>query len=174
MCPLRLLLPRRIGAAGQHKSLDRPSECCGGQSTRTQPIGSVLIPLTEKWILKSAPRHRFRTPPDSGYNEEKGASAFSIKALDRTAAAARPRHRFQTTVDRRRIAAQRVSTRQTCALVRLISHIDRHRGGGLPPTPATPPCIRVRTRRFETVTLTFFEQCRKSERFEIRIRKPHG
>ena len=27
--------------------------------------------------------------------------------------------------------------------------IDRHRGGGHPPTPATPPCIRVRTRRFE-------------------------
>ena len=27
--------------------------------------------------------------------------------------------------------------------------IDRHRGGGRPPTPATPPCIRVRTRRFE-------------------------
>jgi len=26
---------------------------------------------------------------------------------------------------------------------------DRHRGGGHPPTPATPPCIRVRTRRFE-------------------------
>src|SRR5664280_1411237 len=35
---------------------------------------------------------------------------------------------------------------------------DRHRGGGLPPTPATPPCIRVRTRRFETVTLTVLEQ----------------
>jgi hypothetical protein len=27
--------------------------------------------------------------------------------------------------------------------------VDRHRGGGHPPTPATPPCIRVRTRRFE-------------------------
>src|SRR5208337_4547922 len=26
---------------------------------------------------------------------------------------------------------------------------DRHRGGGHPPTPATPPCVRVRTRRFE-------------------------
>src|ERR1017187_4356415 len=35
---------------------------------------------------------------------------------------------------------------------------DRHRGGGHPPTPATPPCIRVRTRRFETVTLTVLEQ----------------
>jgi hypothetical protein len=30
---------------------------------------------------------------------------------------------------------------------------DRHRGGGHPPTPATPPCVRVRTRRFESVTL---------------------
>src|SRR5688572_1281798 len=28
---------------------------------------------------------------------------------------------------------------------------DRHRGGGHPPTPATPPCVRVRTRRFEIV-----------------------
>src|SRR5713226_894390 len=26
---------------------------------------------------------------------------------------------------------------------------DRHRGGGHPPTPATPPCVRVRTRRFD-------------------------
>src|SRR5271165_4128436 len=31
---------------------------------------------------------------------------------------------------------------------------DWHRGGGHPPTPATPPCVRVRTRRFELVTLT--------------------
>src|SRR5437764_2148225 len=31
--------------------------------------------------------------------------------------------------------------------------LDRHRGGGHPPTPATPPCVRGRTRRFETVTL---------------------
>jgi hypothetical protein len=35
---------------------------------------------------------------------------------------------------------------------------DRHRGGGHPPTPATPPCVRVRTRRFESVTLTLLEQ----------------
>ena len=34
---------------------------------------------------------------------------------------------------------------------------DRHRGGGHPPTPATPPYVRVRTRRFESVTLTFLE-----------------
>jgi hypothetical protein len=32
--------------------------------------------------------------------------------------------------------------------------LDRHRGGGHPPTPATPPCVRVRTRRFELVTPT--------------------
>src|SRR5271157_4279201 len=50
---------------------------------------------------------------------------------------------------------------------------DRHRGGGHSSTPATPPCVRVRTRRFEPVTLTFLEQGRKSERFEVRIRKPH-
>src|SRR5215831_7331443 len=51
------------------------------------------------------------------------------------------------------------------------SSSDRHRGGGHPPTPATPPCIRVRTRRFESVTLTVLEQGGKSERFEVRIRE---
>jgi hypothetical protein len=30
-----------------------------------------------------------------------------------------------------------------------ITSIDRHRGGSHLPTPATPPCVRVRTRRFE-------------------------
>ena len=30
-----------------------------------------------------------------------------------------------------------------------IKDVDRHRGGGLPPTPATPPYVRVRIRRFE-------------------------
>jgi hypothetical protein len=30
-----------------------------------------------------------------------------------------------------------------------IRRIDRHRGSGCPLTPATPPCVRVRTRRFE-------------------------
>src|SRR5436190_8882129 len=49
----------------------------------------------------------------------------------------------------------------------------RHRGGGHPPTPATPPCVRVRTRRFELVTLTAIDQRRKSERFEVSIGKPH-
>ena len=33
----------------------------------------------------------------------------------------------------------------------------RHRGGGHPPTPATPPCVRVRTRRFELVTLALID-----------------
>jgi hypothetical protein len=41
------------------------------------------------------------------------------------------------------------------SLIRLgkVCPLDRHRGGGHPPTPATPPCVRVRTRRFELVTL---------------------
>ena len=30
-----------------------------------------------------------------------------------------------------------------------IKEVDRHRGSGRPLTPATPPCVRVRTRRFE-------------------------
>ena len=29
-----------------------------------------------------------------------------------------------------------------------ITRLDRDRGGGHPPTPPTPPCVRVRTRRF--------------------------
>jgi hypothetical protein len=49
------------------------------------------------------------------------------------------------------------------------SRLDRHRGGGHPPTPATPPCIRVRTRRFELVRLAFIDQRWKSERFEVSI-----
>src|SRR5258706_1644378 len=30
---------------------------------------------------------------------------------------------------------------------------DRHRSGGHPPNPATPPCVPVRTRRLPSVTL---------------------
>jgi len=41
--------------------------------------------------------------------------------------------------------------------------LDRHRGGGHPPTPATPPCVRVRTRRFELVKLEPVNQCWKAE-----------
>src|SRR5437867_4500110 len=49
---------------------------------------------------------------------------------------------------------------------------DRHRGGGHPPTPATPPCVRVRTRRFEKVmNLTPREQRRKAASAKVRIRK---
>src|ERR1035437_8305971 len=42
------------------------------------------------------------------------------------------------------------------------------------PTPGTPPCVRVRTRRFETVTLTFLEQRRESQRFEVCLGKPRS
>jgi hypothetical protein len=48
---------------------------------------------------------------------------------------------------------------------------DRHRGSGCPLTPATPPCVRVRTRRFEKLRL-LLDQRRKTERFEIGIGKP--
>jgi hypothetical protein len=53
------------------------------------------------------------------------------------------------------------------------SRLDRHRGDGHPPTPATPPCVRVRTRRFELVKLASIDQRWKSERFEVSIGKPH-
>src|SRR5271163_3082231 len=44
-------------------------------------------------------------------------------------------------------------------MVRVI--FDRHRGSGCPLTPATPPCVRVRTRRFEMVTLVLIRQRRE-------------
>jgi len=37
----------------------------------------------------------------------------------------------------------------TLPIRRNIKDVDRHRGSGCPLTPATPPCIRVRTRRFD-------------------------
>ena len=39
--------------------------------------------------------------------------------------------------------------------------------------PATPPCVRVRTRRFELVALAPIDQRRKPKRFEVSIGKPH-
>src|SRR5260370_23059163 len=54
----------------------------------------------------------------------------------------------------------------------LMCSIDRHRGGGHPPAPATPPCVRVRTRRFESVTLTLLNQRGKSERPKMGIGEP--
>ena len=39
--------------------------------------------------------------------------------------------------------------------------------------PATPPCVRVRTRRFELVTLASIDQRWKSERLEVSIGKPN-
>src|ERR1022692_4457214 len=51
-------------------------------------------------------------------------------------------------------------------------HGDRHRGGGHPPPPATPPCVRVRTRRFETVTLAFLESGRNAGWFFGSSRRP--
>jgi hypothetical protein len=52
--------------------------------------------------------------------------------------------------------------------------LDRHRGSGCPLTPATPPCVRVRTRRFEMVTLAHILQIRETERFEIGRGKRDG
>src|SRR5215472_14683979 len=51
---------------------------------------------------------------------------------------------------------------------------DRHRGSGCPLTPTTPPCVRVRTRRFERVTLTCILQMREPERVKIRVGKRDG
>jgi hypothetical protein len=57
---------------------------------------------------------------------------------------------------------------------RSIEPFDRHRGSGRPLTPATPPCVRVRTRRFEMVTLARILQIREPERFEVGIGKRDG
>src|SRR5213594_1670915 len=54
------------------------------------------------------------------------------------------------------------------ACIRSAHVLNRHRGGGHPPTPATPPCVRVRTRRFErVVNLTPLEQRRCRSGFRI-------
>src|SRR2546427_8556026 len=47
-------------------------------------------------------------------------------------------------------------------------------GGAPPPPPATQPCVRVRTRRCESVALVPIDQRRKSERFEVRIGESYG
>src|SRR5437016_8190465 len=83
-----------------------------------------------------------------------------------------------TNKKRRRVSLSKNPTRQKLwpqppARKTKRSRHDRHRGGGHPPTPATPPCVRVRTRRFELVTLASIDQRWKAERFEVSIRKPH-
>jgi len=55
-----------------------------------------------------------------------------------------------------------------------VTGLDRHRGSGCPLTPATPPCVRVRTRRFEMVTLARILQIREPERLEISRGKRDG
>src|SRR5258707_7287680 len=45
--------------------------------------------------------------------------------------------------------ARKSASRQLCSFISTESRFDRHRGGSCLPTPATPPCIRVRTRRLE-------------------------
>jgi len=52
--------------------------------------------------------------------------------------------------------------------------LDRHRGSGCPLTPATPPCVRVRTQRFEMATLACILQIREAERCEVAIGKRDG
>lgn len=42
---------------------------------------------------------------------------------------------------------------------------------GRPSRPPTPPCVRVRTRRFEIVELTSTEQRRETARAEVRVRE---
>src|SRR5206468_8781122 len=63
-------------------------------------------------------------------------------------------------------------SRSSLTAPRVLKLLNRHRGGGRPPTPATPPCVRVRTRRFEKVmNLTPREQRRKAASAKVRIRK---
>jgi hypothetical protein len=48
---------------------------------------------------------------------------------------------------------------------------NRHRGSGHPLSPATPPYMRVRIRRFSSVGLKHTQQPRKTERIEVSHRK---
>src|SRR5258708_12341881 len=48
---------------------------------------------------------------------------------------------------------------------------NRHRGSGRPLSPATPPYMRVRIRRFSSVELEHVQQPRKTERIEVSNRK---
>src|SRR5216684_5439782 len=48
---------------------------------------------------------------------------------------------------------------------------NRHRGGGRPLSPATPPDMRVRIRRFSSVELEHGQQAWKTERIEVSNRK---
>jgi hypothetical protein len=48
---------------------------------------------------------------------------------------------------------------------------NRHRGSGHPLSPATPPYMRVRIRRFSSVELGHVQQPRKTERVEVCNRK---
>src|SRR5438093_4138162 len=60
-------------------------------------------------------------------------------------------------------------SRSSLTAPRVLKLLNRHRGGGHPPTPATPPCVRVRTRRFERGgNLTPIEQrrCRSGLRIQ--------
>jgi hypothetical protein len=47
--------------------------------------------------------------------------------------------------------------------------LNRHRGRGCPRTPATPPDMRVRIRRFGELSRGLNDQSRKSERSEVGI-----
>jgi len=48
---------------------------------------------------------------------------------------------------------------------------NRHRGSGRPLSPATPPYMRVRIRRFSSVELEYVPQPRETERIEVSNRK---
>ena len=48
---------------------------------------------------------------------------------------------------------------------------NRHRGSGHPLSPATPPDMRVRIRRFSSVELEYVQQPRKTEHIEVSNRK---
>ncbi len=56
----------------------------------------------------------------------------------------------------------------------LAGAIDRDRGKPHGSAPPTPPDMRVRIRRFESVTLTLLDQRGKSERPKVRIGEPPG
>ena len=86
-------------------------------------------------------------------------------------------HRSGESSDAVRIGPPRKANLNKCGspdFTWTVTAFDRHRGSGRPLTPATPPCVRVRTRRFEMVTLTRILQIRETERFKIGRGKRDG
>ena len=143
--------PMRVavtGAAGQigYSLLFRIA--AGEMLGKDQPVILQLLEIPDEKVQKAL----------NGVDDGSRRLCVSVVAVD--GGHFRREGRFQRC--RRRVARRRASTRsgngaqgfarsQRSHLCSTGQGADRHRGGGYAPTPATPPCVRVRTRRFESL-----------------------